>query len=97
MNEELKRSICPKLCKIHKTSVEMEQECKNISNAQFEAKFHTRTKMKASENEGFISPTKTSKQPRKEKFTIPISNPFEVLTNVKEVPAPLKKRLIKFY
>ncbi|GFU24894.1 hypothetical protein NPIL_29601 [Nephila pilipes] len=37
------------------------------------------TKMKALEKEGFKSPTITVKQPRKEKFFLPISNPFEAL------------------
>ncbi|GFT32127.1 hypothetical protein NPIL_672171 [Nephila pilipes] len=46
--------------------------------------------MKASEKEDFKSPTKTSKQSRKEKFKIPISNQFEALTNeTEDTPAPI--------
>ncbi|GFT52347.1 hypothetical protein NPIL_297841 [Nephila pilipes] len=83
MEEELKRSICPKKCETHKTSIELLRECTDPATA------HTGTKIKASDKEGFKFPTKTSKQPRKEKFAIPISNSFEALTNeTEETPAP---------
>ncbi|GFT00992.1 hypothetical protein NPIL_37851 [Nephila pilipes] len=91
MTEELKRTTCPKLCETHKTSVELEQECKDKFFEQLAAKGPIGTKLKASEKEDFKSPTKTSKQPRKEKekFQIPISNQFEALTNeMEETPDP---------
>ncbi|GFT18494.1 hypothetical protein NPIL_413131 [Nephila pilipes] len=51
--------------------------------------------MKTSEKEGFKSPTKTAKQPRKEKFALPIFNPFEALNKEadgNQDPPPTKEK-----
>ncbi|GFT37159.1 hypothetical protein NPIL_200131 [Nephila pilipes] len=91
LTEDLKRSNCPKHCETHKSSEEIYEECKELHIAQITERGTTGIKMKASEKDDFRSPTKTSKQPRKEKekFQIPITNQFEALTNqVEDTPAP---------
>ncbi|GFU10881.1 hypothetical protein NPIL_648701 [Nephila pilipes] len=95
MEEELKRAICPKQCETHKTCIESQRECNDSPATEYLAETaHTGTKIKASKKEGFKSPTKAIKQPRKEKFTLPISNSFEAITKEMDKtpdPTPTKE------
>ncbi|GFU10843.1 hypothetical protein NPIL_497711 [Nephila pilipes] len=85
LTEDLKRSNCPKQCETHKSSEEIYEDCKEFHIAQITERGTTGTKMKASEKDDFKPPTKTSKQPRKEKenFQIPITN--QCLQSEKEI------------
>ncbi|GFU48743.1 hypothetical protein NPIL_165871 [Nephila pilipes] len=89
LEEDLKRIICPKHCDSHQIANEIDEEICPRFEKLMPNYTNSGTKIKASDREGFKSPTKNSKQIRKEKFKIPTSNQFEVLTKEKEdEPAP---------
>ncbi|GFU58813.1 hypothetical protein NPIL_324311 [Nephila pilipes] len=76
--EDLNRTVCPNQCETHTDSDELGIICRDLYYSENPQPLMHKfgTKMNVSEKEGFISPTKTAKQPRKEKFTLLISNTF---------------------
>ncbi|GFT27478.1 hypothetical protein NPIL_519911 [Nephila pilipes] len=72
----------------------------NIAECKTPPPYNTGAKIKASEKEDFKTPTKTTKQPRTEnKFTLPISNPFEALNKktdeIQDLPTTQEKEKVK--
>ncbi|GFU48665.1 hypothetical protein NPIL_99281 [Nephila pilipes] len=76
----IKKSLCPNQCGSNLDSQELDATSSNPYYAANPSPHITSIKIKASNKDGFKSPTKTVKQPRKDvNFTLQISNPFDAL------------------